>query len=674
MVLLVGWTLAACSALWFAVRVKQGLLPFETSDEMEHYVVAMMLNRGHRLYGDVFSHHGPLPYMIAQLYTGLISDSDFSYSRLSLAIMALISCAAVVFNPALSSIMGRIWAGAIYLLMLASTWIIEGTNTLNYWTVSGLLFVIVAAQFSLAGFVVKAPHRFGTIAAGAAATLACFSSYSNGPAAISLILAPLMLIFFSPDRRSIAIYLKRLGAGSLISLLLIGLWFWRFGDLKGFFVYHFYFNQEVYARYINFTPLSSLARNLDFSLSPYHIVHSLALCMLVFSLYTFVSLKPSNLQKRSWLPMIAALVLLALGALLTNPRAILYLVDSSFVLVVSALFSVAGAMLLERNLFRPSTKVLLHGAAILFAIAFLFGQAIAHATTWIGVPQNEIAAHASTMKESESPIYKFVRSITRSEDDFLVLSYNTIIYSRANRLPASGHLFYLPWQAEYNKHPKLGYKIDLCSDISRKRPSAIWFFNRYTLFQRATELDYTSIDEYEPCVISLLKEGYTALSFSSPWYIRNDLFMSAAHRAPRGADADAEPTLDSPAYIQRSSVLSAYTPIKLTMTPAHHKRNLPLKRIGIMLTTYARKNFGEAILRLKGPGSEIVVPFELPTLGDNEYRYFALDSGRYMEGEIASSAGGISTWEGVNYSQFIYTCLIYEYVDGSRKYTPGCPL
>jgi hypothetical protein len=40
---------------------------------------------------------------------------------------------------------------------------------------------------------------------------------------------------------------------------------------------------------------------------------------------------------------------------------------------------------------------------------------------------------------------------------------------------------------------------------------------------------------------------------------------------------------------------------------------------------------------------------------------------------VSVEGGGISTWEGEVGKQYS-TCLIYEYADGTRAFTPSCPL
>ncbi len=128
--------------------------------------------------------------------------------------------------------------------------------------------------------------------------------------------------------------------------------------------------------------------------------------------------------------------------------------------------------------------------------------------------------------------------------------------------------------------------------------------------------------------------------------------------------------------IQPSTPLGEANAIPLLMTAAQQNQNTSLNRIGVMFATYVKINQGDAVLRLRGPkGAEFIQRFSLATLSDNKYHYFNLDSKRYTLGEISGLTGrGVSTWEAHGDNGSVNTCLVYEYVDGKKRFTPGCPL
>lgn len=122
--------------------------------------------------------------------------------------------------------------------------------------------------------------------------------------------------------------------------------------------------------------------------------------------------------------------------------------------------------------------------------------------------------------------------------------------------------------------------------------------------------------------------------------------------------------------------LDKNSPIKLSMTAAHGMGGAFLQRIGILFGTHGRSKPGDAGLKLKSPNSdEFVQIFSVTQLADNKYTYFDLDSKRYTSGKVFFVSGsGISTWESHNEKSGVNTCIVYEYSNGKRRFTPGCPL
>jgi hypothetical protein len=149
------------------------------------------------------------------------------------------------------------------------------------------------------------------------------------------------------------------------------------------------------------------------------------------------------------------------------------------------------------------------------------------------------------------------------------------------------------------------------------------------------------------------------------YYIRNDL----AH----------DMMLDVPPVgytMHPGSMLTRSAPLKLSLMTKDIGIAPQLTRIGVMFGTNGRQNPGDAELRLQGPnGAEFVQRFSLPDLADRNYRYFDLTPAHYTSGEIVSGSGeGISAWESAGETGAVNTCIIYEYNNGGKRFTPGCPL
>jgi hypothetical protein len=275
-----------------------------------------------------------------------------------------------------------------------------------------------------------------------------------------------------------------------------------------------------------------------------------------------------------------------------------------------------------------------------------------------GVAKANYSVCTQEFKPGEGVIYDFIHSITKKDEKILSLVFNPFLYIKADRLPASGHYYYLPFQAAYNRVSIFNYKIDICNDIITNRPTVIWFdnliiWNKY------------SIDQYEPCVIDIIKNDYT-LFHRLNLYIRNDIV--------RDNGLEDEPF--STYTTHPSTELTPSDPIRLSMITSDRNKADELKRIGVMFGTYKRQNPGAAELRLKSAdGCEFVQRFSLEDLADNKYRYFDLDPKRYTSGEIVSvTGGGVSTWESDEGKGDPLTCMTYEYTSGKVLFTPGCPL
>jgi hypothetical protein len=274
-----------------------------------------------------------------------------------------------------------------------------------------------------------------------------------------------------------------------------------------------------------------------------------------------------------------------------------------------------------------------------------------------GISKGEWRNHRAALEPEEGGRYALIRSLAGKKRDFLALVFNPIHYIKADRLPASGQYYYLPWQAAYNWKPRPGYRIDICQDIQDRAPAVI-------LFDNWKVRGLIHLEQYQPCVLSRIRENYVALGRNSELYVRRDLIVGET-----GADQD------TAGAATMSPPLSASAPIPIRMTPAHQGQHAGLKRIGVMFATSGPKQ-GEAELRLQGPGGEAFTQrFALADLVDGVYRSFALDGRVYTTGEIVARSGsGISTREGRTDQGEPLTCLTYEYADGRRGFTPGCPL
>lgn len=653
---LLGLMALTCAAILFGLRVKIGLRLFEFCDEAEKFVAAQMLNQGLHLYRDVFAHHGPIPYMIAHLYTNVVSPTDFSLIRLAVVFLAGLSCLSISFSPILKSLTARVWAAAVYLSVLSSVWVLQGIHMLLYQQIGGFLFVIVLAQMVLPALLGEKMTKTGLFFSGFSLTLACFSAYSFGPAAVFFVVSTfLSLMAF---RENLSIYTKNIFIGIVSALSIVVLWLISFGDLVGYLIYHFYFNQKIYAPFIGFSSRAIL-NNCNIAFTPHRRIDAISVFFFILwiSILVFIALNKTPKIKDVLLK-IGAIFFLFMAVLFVNPRGGYGFYNAGVVVINLAVISLTAALLLQNQFSKFSWPRLIPPLVFMVMIVVVTEQVSKNAiSSPYEIAKKDFWKFVVDQKPEQDGIYGFIRSITNNEDKILSLIFNPSIYVKIGRLPASGHYYYLPWQAAYNHASVLDYKIDICKDIIANKPSVIYFYYQKVWGKYV-------IDEYEPCIVDLIKNRYSRLPGGN-FYIRNDI----AHDMM----LDVSPV----GYTMRlSSQLTRSAPVRLSMMTNDIDNAMQLKRIGVMFGTSGSKNTGVAELSLHGPdGAEFVQRFSLPDLADRKYHYFDLAPAQYTSGEIISIAdGGVSTWESYNAKGDVHTCIIYEYNNGKRRFTLGCPL
>jgi len=254
----------------------------------------------------------------------------------------------------------------------------------------------------------------------------------------------------------------------------------------------------------------------------------------------------------------------------------------------------------------------------------------------------------------ETEFSNLVKSLTVEGDRILAYSFNNFQYLASRRLPASGNIFYLPWQEKYNENPVFGVKIDSCADLKKNKPKVMmldkWnFANKY------------SWESYAGCFDGVVEKEYVQV-LRRPYYIRKEL----ANESNLGA-------LPSDFRMRASPELKSDTTIPLIFTQSSKGFGL-MKRIGVMFGTHQRINRGTGEITLRGENRNWSQQFLLEDLADNKYRYFELAPEVFTRGEIRSLSGeGVSVWESHLVNNFRVTCVVYEYTSGQKLFTPACP-
>lgn len=639
----------------YCFRAHVGLLSWEYGDETAYFVAVKMMAKGYHLYKDLFMHHGPLPFMITQLYTVVFDRRDFNYIRVVPIVIMLLSAAAVVFSPALKTWLARVCALTLYLSLLSAVWLPAMLNMLIYPSLGGYWCVILLAQCTVPLYFHERISPWSYFLGGASLALAGFSALQFFLSNALFILAALVVA----PKGSVTPIKSLLAFASAMVAVSVGVsaWLLLFGDLPGYFIDHFYFNLVVYSKFADLSPFAVL-KNLTVSFTPQLGIHAATLGLMSVWIFYFLWSRQTVRLGRSPRCNAAALALIASGIFFTNPNPDFFYHDDPFLIANFALFALMTGLYKQASISISERRALIRIAVL--AVAAILALEVTGSRAGNVFSSAGEAEFAARLKPLSTGIYQFVRSVTREDGDLLALEYNPIVYIRADRNPMSGAFFYFPWQAAYNRKPFKGYEFDMCSDIQHKRPAVIWFFN-WRVWNKY------SIEMYEPCVLPLITRDYMPIGFNSPWYVRNDVLVRYSGSLPNDPDAE-ELTR---ATLQRSGENKKGS-IKIIMTPEHEKRPAQLHRIGILFASRLPQGDARLVLRATD-GSTFSVAFRLSSVVPNRYRYFDLYPNVYRAGEIIeASSGDVRLWEG-SLDQ-ASTCIIYEYADSSRAYTPSCPI
>lgn len=604
-----------------AVRYQIELLGFNAfEDEAETIVAAKMMASGQRLYSEIFNHHGPLTFLPGY-FLEKFGSFGVSTHRIAIAVLQMGALTSIYFSPLLINGFTRkaytIAVAAILLLYIPDFF----GNMYIYQVIAGLLIVIVLSQYTLP--TIMCPESlsgrqviFGNILIASLPFLA-------------ITYLPISILLFLSSLRN-AVLTKSLVAfagGVFVNIaFLVGI-----GSVAGFLAFHVYLNAEVLPLYSGAQSIFILIQNA-FNAAVGSFRDFLIFALLI-SAISRMATSETGVPWRSFLIGLGIASLLIRGVEFHNLPYYYSFLAVSLVLFTGVRFVAFQAQLV----------ILIFSMACIAKLSLL-------------LPGDRQRLESSGIPV-DTEFSRLVQEFTSKDDRIISYSFNNNEYIAADRLPASGHFFYLPWQEKYNENPKYGISINACREIVEYRPK-VMLVNKWKVW------GLFSWESYAGCVQSVLDKQYVQVP-ERPYYIRKDLLSGSM-----GLTSSLGSTIMKP-----SPELGASTPIKILMASEQQNEAAAIKRIGIMFGLYGRQNPGEAELHLRGPdGSEFIQRFALPYLGDNKYRYFDIDSKIYTEGEIVSvSGGGISTWESHSENGVAQTCVTYEYADGKRLFTSGCP-
>lgn len=517
-ILLLSILLLIAASLRFLFIAYHGLFLFEFGDESEKYVVAKMLLEGKHLYRDIFSHHGPLLYILAHAYASFIDASQFNFARAIQIGLVFTSAISIYLSPVLISRVARIWAITIYIFMLSSVWLVQGLNMLLYHSVAGFLFVVALSQLVLPALLNYRASYFQLALSVFCMTMACFSAYVFLPAAILFFSIYLVSVFISrfDNYRHAHSYIS-VFAGAIIALFVVLIWLYLYADIKGYIVYHLYFNQKIYSSFLWWLSPASFLDNFIFSLAPDNFI-KIAINGLLFFAYSLLSVSIFT-RKKSTVWFYIKLLILIVGMYYLNPRGDETFKNGGLLVATLALLSIVFAMVMDdafsKNKTVPAVFLLVFIGLLMIAL-----EITARCAT--SSPHKLQRKDYSNSQFQVAPVlsdrYQFIRFIVKNNEPIQVLAFGFAEYLYADRMPATGQGSYLPWQAAYKRDPIPGYKMDICKDLRANLPPLI-------VYDGANTWDKYALPEYEPCIMEILSENYLNLDRHPEFFIRKDRFI-----------------------------------------------------------------------------------------------------------------------------------------------------
>lgn len=594
----------------------------EWGDESETIVAAKMMFSGMKLYSEIFNHHGPLTFLPG-LLTELFGNFSVRGNRVSIAILQILAILSIYHSPLLMSRLQRVITSVISALIILVYLPDDLGHTYQYQPITGIFIVVILSQYVL-------PSIINAQKLGAHRVILGSILISSLPFLAITYLPIASLLFLSAFRlKQCKFILIGSAIGLFFNLLFLGI----YGSFTGFWAFHIYLNAEILPLYNEVEPGWQLILKA-FKTATYDLSHFLSITLVLYG-----SILVSQKEKK--IPWRISFVIFGLFSLLMRGAGFQ---GVPFFYAILPFFLVLTARI-NTNTNPQKYIIFLFLLLCTLKVSLLFPED-KHKLTSLPIPTN-------------SEFSNLVKEYTTKPDKIIVYSFQNLQYLLSDRLPASGNFFYLPWQEKYNENPKLGIKIDSCKQIMEYKPK-IMLIDKWKVWGKYTWSSYAD------CIQNYINKNYKQIP-NKPYYIRNDLI--------NGSDKYFS---DKKWSVTPSRPLSKNGTIKLKFNNIlkENDGNKKLIKIGIRFGTYMRENPGLARIEMKQKnGSNFAMNFPLPSLKDNNYKYFDVPNDIIQEGEIKSLTGeGISTWESYDKDSGSFTCIISIYSDGSRRFTPGCPM
>jgi len=444
-------------------------------DESETVVVSKMMAHGQKLYLEIFDNHGPLTFfggfILEQLGNFSVPQHRLIILFLQIVLLALLYRTPLIANR-YAKAMASIVAGLFFVFYFPD--LLGHTN--QYDTIGGCILSIAILYYVLPAMYLPSALLTRQIAVGNLLIgSSAFLAVTYWPALFILALVPL--------RKQ---YVVQAFLWLLLSIVLNLVFLACVGSLTGYFVDHFYFNLKVLPFYTQNLTVSSAA----LALYSVFIEHYWALLLVL--LYGSLVLAKSG---RHWMRVLALVLVIPLFFVRglnfhAMPGFYIIAVLTGFALAITAEHLKQSGAILTVLIIASLIGCSIYGRSLVF--------------TW--------RAGAFPL---DSPFARLVRLVTNPNDKIIAYSFANTEYLLADRLPASGHFFYLPMQEKYQEHPILGISINACEQIKSYKPK-VMFIDQWKVW------DLYSWDTYGSCIQQIADTDYVQLP-NQPHFIRKDI-------------------------------------------------------------------------------------------------------------------------------------------------------
>ncbi len=490
--------------IFFAWRAHHGLRYATFGDETMHFVGAQVLLSGGILYRDFIEVHGPLAYAIPQAYGAIFGWREPLNARAIMIVLTLGAAASVAFGACLRGAWERLLALALFLGLTTTVWLIQGLCLYDYQPVSGALLLIGVALGVAPWWVGEVPGSRALFAAGLCFGLVPFVAFSYGPPSVLLLASAAWAMARGKHWRAMGVMAGGVFTAAAVTLC----WMLRYADLRGYVVFHFIHAMVDFGPYLQYGPIAAL-KVLRLSAAPDWLVQSLAV---VAGGIGFAALLVVG-RRGGVVPLLLGLA----GVVEANGRASNGFQNGAFVLLAFGVCALALPPLPRRAGLAAVPMVRNGGVA---AVALLITGAELVARHARASPQAFLRADLRdlpkfSLARSDVSWAVKVREVSAPGEPILAVPFYPDIYFRVGRPPMRRYVYYLPWDADYARHPWLGIAHDLCADVKRDPPPVI-YDNFWVV--------WGSFDprQYMACLTPILATMYRPMPGEPDFYVRAD--------------------------------------------------------------------------------------------------------------------------------------------------------